>query len=220
VGLPYIKIKRELALDSLNLFIVKDRMLRKQREISISKKSKLQVGLLLNLLWCGTVIAQGQPTLSTNRQTTTTTQLAPVVVTATRNETPLTQVPAAVSVVDQSDIQLGQPTIKLDESLNRVPGVFVQNAYNFAQDQRLSIRGFGTRAAFGVREVKLVVDGILETSPDGQTEFDNVDLGAAQRIEVLRGPASSLYGNASGGVISVITEDGPARPFAEAQLFL
>ena len=179
---------------------------------------RIGIGLFLNLLWCGTVIAQGQPTPSTSVPSAPAPQLAPVVVTATRNETPLTQVPAAVSVVDQSDIQLGQPTINLDESLNRVPGVFVQNAYNFSQDQRLSIRGFGTRAAFGVREVKLVVDGILETSPDGQTEFDNVDLGAAQRIEVLRGPASSLYGNASGGVINVITEDGPSRPFAEARI--
>lgn len=139
-------------------------------------------------------------------------------VTATRSETPLTEVPAAVSVVEQTDIQLGQPTVGLDESLNRVPGVFIQNAFNFAQDQRISIRGFGTRAAFGVREIRLLVDGLPETSPDGQSELDNIDLGAAQRIEVLRGPVSSLYGNASGGVISILTEDGPAIPFVETRL--
>ena len=172
-----------------------------------------------------TTQTQTQPPRSTDpaAQPTTpppvgVTTLDPVVVTATRTETPLANVPAAVSVVDQGDIQLGQPTIGLDESLNRVPGVFIQNAFNFSQDQRISIRGFGTRAAFGVREIKLVVDGILETSPDGQSETDNIDLGSAQRIEVLRGPASSLYGNASGGVISVTTEDGPTRPFLETRI--
>ncbi|MGE0824009.1 MAG: TonB-dependent receptor family protein [Candidatus Binatia bacterium] len=148
-------------------------------------------------------------------QTIGTTTLAPVVVTATRSDTPITQVPAAVSVVDKSDIQLGQPTISLDESLNRVPGLFVQNGFNFSQDQRVSMRGFGTRAAFGIREVKFVVDGIPLTSPDGQTDIDDLDMGAVERIEVLRGPVSSLYGNASGGVINIITEDGPTRPFAE-----
>ena len=158
------------------------------------------------------------PPASTTTPQAGVTTLEPVVVTATRSETPLAHVPAAVSVVDQSDIQLGQPTVGLDESLNRVPGVFIQNAFNFSQDQRISIRGFGTRAAFGVREIKLVVDGIIETSPDGQSETDNIDLGSTQRIEVLRGPASSLYGNASGGVLSITTEDGPTRPFAEARL--
>jgi iron complex outermembrane receptor protein len=183
------------------------------------------------LLWYGYVLAQEQPTQAESPtqpeqpaasqppgQPAGVTKLAPVIVTATRGTTPLTEVPAAVSVVEQNDIQLGQPTVGLDESLNRVPGVFSQNSFNFAQDQRISIRGFGTRAAFGVREIRLVVDGLPETSPDGQTELDNVDLGAARRIEVLRGPVSSLYGNASGGVISILTEDGPARPFAETRL--
>lgn len=162
---------------------------------------------------------EGQATSALSTETAATvTTLEPVVVTATRSATPLTDVPAAVSVVDQSDIQLGQPTITLDESLNRVPGVFPQNNFNFAQDQRLSIRGFGTRAAFGIREIKLIIDGLPETSPDGQTEIDTLDLGAVRRIEVLRGPASSLYGNASGGVINILTEDGPSRPFLETRL--
>lgn len=154
----------------------------------------------------------------TEQKRATVTTLEPVVVTATRSATPLTDVPAAVSVVEQSDIQLGQPTITLDEALNRVPGLFPQNNFNFSQDQRLSIRGFGTRAAFGIREIKLIVDGLPETSPDGQTEIDTLDLGSVRRIEVLRGPASSLYGNASGGVINIITEDGPSRPFLETRL--
>lgn len=169
--------------------------------------------------------AQGGPSAHTTQPATPppgagggVTKLDPVVVTATRSTTPLTNVPAAVSVIDRSDIQLGQPTIGLSESLNHVPGVFAQNSFNYAQNQRISIRGFGTRAAFGVREIKILVDGIPETQPDGQTQLDNIDLGATQRIEVLRGPASSLYGNASGGVISLMTEDGPARPFLETRL--
>ncbi|GIX48259.1 MAG: TonB-dependent receptor [Candidatus Tectimicrobiota bacterium] len=144
-------------------------------------------------------------------------RLPPVVVTAPRVATPLLEVPAAISVVEQEAIQLGQQTIGLDEALGRVPGVFPQNRFNFAQDLRLSIRGFGARAAFGIRGIKILVDGIPETLPDGQSQVDSLDLGSAQRIEVLRGPTSALYGNASGGVISILTEDGPPRPFVEAR---
>jgi iron complex outermembrane recepter protein len=191
------------------------------------KWPKRLASALLLLLWSSHGLAQQQPvqtevpTLSTtpaSDELGSVTTLEPIVVTSTRSDTPLSDVPAAVSIVNSRDIQLGQPTIGLDESLNRVPGVFIQNAFNFAQDQRISIRGFGTRAAFGVREIRLVIDGIPETSPDGQTELDNIDLGAIRRMEVLRGPASSLYGNASGGVINILTEDGPATPFAETRL--
>ena len=143
--------------------------------------------------------------------------LQPVVVTAPRVATPITDVPAAISVVDKTAIQSGQPTIGLDESLVRVPGVFTQNRFNFAQDLRFSIRGFGARAAFGIRGIKILVDGIPETLPDGQSDLDSLDLGAVQRVEVLRGPTSALYGNASGGVINIVSEDGPARPFVEAR---
>ena len=160
--------------------------------------------------------SQTQPAGTTAQ--TSPTVLEPVIVTTTRSATSLAEVPAAVSVIDQSDIQLGLPTVGFEEPLNRVPGVFTQNSANFAQDFRLSIRGFGTRTAFGVREVKVLVDGIPETSPDGQTQLDNIDLGAARRIEVLRGPSSSLYGNASGGVINILTEDGPTTPFLETRL--
>jgi iron complex outermembrane receptor protein len=145
------------------------------------------------------------------------TALEPVVVTAPRVATPLTQVPAAISVVEQNDVQQGQPTVGLDESLVRVPGVFLQNRFNFAQDLRVSIRGFGARAAFGIRGIRILVDGIPETLPDGQSQVDSLDLGSVQRVEVLRGPTSALYGNASGGVINMVTEDGPARPFVEAR---
>src|SRR5690606_16739820 len=132
--------------------------------------------------------------------------LEEIVVTATRLETTLDQVPAAVSVVSKDDIQLGRQQLALDESLSRVPGLFMQNRYNFAQDLRVSIRGFGARANFGIRGVKILVDGIPETLPDGQGSVDSIDLGATSQIEVIRGPSSTLYGNASGGVISLTTE--------------
>jgi len=144
--------------------------------------------------------------------------LDPVTVTATRLPELLADVPAAISVVEQGEIQDARPTVNLDESLDRVPGVFVQSSGNFAQDVRVQIRGFGTRAGFGTREIKVLVDGLPLTLPDGQTQLDDVDLAAMARIEVVRGPASALYGNASGGVIQFFTEDGPATPGAEVRL--
>jgi iron complex outermembrane receptor protein len=147
-----------------------------------------------------------------------TTPLDEIVVTATRLETPLNHVPAAISVVNENDIQLGRQQLALDEALSRVPGVFMMDRYNFAQDLRISIRGFGSRANFGIRGVKILVDGIPETLPDGQGSVDSVDLGTASQIEVIRGPSSTLYGNASGGVINVTTESPPQQPFAEVRL--
>jgi iron complex outermembrane recepter protein len=140
-------------------------------------------------------------------------ELEPIIVTAPRVSIPMYKFPAAISVVGKDDIQLGQPTLSLGESLVRVPGVFIQDRFNFAQDVRISIRGFGARAAFGIRGIKILVDGIPLTLPDGQSQVDTIDLGATQRIEVIRGSISALYGNASGGVISIITEEGPTQPF-------
>ena len=146
------------------------------------------------------------------------TPLEEIIVTATLIERSLDNVPAAVTVVGQDDIQLGRQQLALDEALSRVPGLFMQNRYNFAQDLRVSIRGFGARAQFGIRGIKVLVDGIPETLPDGQGSVDSIDLGASSQIEVIRGPSSSLYGNASGGVISVISERGSAEPFAQLRV--
>jgi iron complex outermembrane recepter protein len=144
--------------------------------------------------------------------------LEPVVVTASRLPQPLTEVGASVSVVEKLDIQGAQKTVGLEEALDRVPGVLVQSSQDFAQDVRIQIRGFGTRSPFGIREIKVLMDGIPITEPDGQTQLDDVDLGAIQSIEVLRGPAGALYGNASGGVIEFFTEDAPPVPTAEVIL--
>lgn len=132
-------------------------------------------------------------------------QLDTVVVTATRIATPLKKVPAAVSVFKASPLDATRQQTSLQEYLLQMPGVFTQNATNYAQDLRISIRGFGARAAFGIRGIKLIVDGIPETTPDGQGQLDNLNLGIIDKIEVLKGPSSSLYGNASGGVIAIST---------------
>ena len=148
------------------------------------------------------------PFLTLYGQTPDTTKpytLPPTTVSVTRAELPLTKVPLAISTVDRSQISRAKPTWGLDEALANVPGVFVANRYNFSQDQRISIRGFGARSAFAVRGIKILVDGIPQTLPDGQGQLTNLELGEVDRIEVLRGSASALFGNASGGVISIWT---------------
>lgn len=139
-----------------------------------------------------------------------------IVVTATRMESRIREVPRSVSVVGQDRIQNGTQQLGLDEALAVVPGLYMQNRYNFSQDLRISLRGFGARSSFGIRGIRIYVDGIPETLPDGQGQVDSIDLGSTSSIEVLRGPASSLYGNASGGVIAIETELADTAPFIEA----
>ena len=138
--------------------------------------------------------------------------LDPVTVTATRSAERLLDVPASADIVSGTTIRDGQPAISLSESLVRVPGLFAANRNNYAQDLQLSSRGYGARATFGVRGVRLYQDDIPVTMPDGQGQTGSFSLFSAQRIEVLRGPFSTLYGNASGGVVSVYTEDGTPEP--------
>ena len=139
--------------------------------------------------------------------------LKPIEVTATRSAKPVQNIPNAVARIEKKDIQGGQPALTLDESLSILPGLFFQNPYNFAQGLRVSIRGFGARSPFGIRGIKILVDDIPQTLPDGISQLDSVDPGIIDHIEVLRGPSASLYGNASGGVISIYTENGPDSPF-------
>jgi iron complex outermembrane recepter protein len=135
-----------------------------------------------------------------------------VVVTATRNPRPSLEIPASVDRVYDEEIRQGRPQVNLSESLGGVPGILVQNRQNYAQDLQVQSRGFGARATFGVRGIRLIADGIPASMPDGQGQAATFALGSAERIEVLRGPFSSMYGNASGGVISVDTEAGPSVP--------
>jgi iron complex outermembrane receptor protein len=142
--------------------------------------------------------------------------LPDLIVTVTRSTEPVTKVPAAVGVVDKRDIQGAQSTLGLDEALNNIPGVYVANRYNYSVDQRLTIRGFGARSNFGIRGVKIVLDGIPQTLPDGQGQLTNVDFANLRSIEVLRGSSSSLYGNASGGVVSLQSETAGPGPFSQS----
>lgn len=141
--------------------------------------------------------------------------LEPVVVEATRLELRPLEVPAAVSVVDQRILQTGSAQLSINEALQTVPGVFVLNPYNYAQDSRIAIRGFGARSDFGIRGVRLIVDGIPATLPDGQAGVDGIDLGSAGRMEIIRGSAAAIYGPASGGVIRIETESAPNGSFVE-----
>jgi iron complex outermembrane receptor protein len=142
-----------------------------------------------------------------------------VVITATRVPQPSLEIPASVDRLYADEIREGRPQVNLSESLGRVPGIVVQNRQNYAQDLQISSRGFGARATFGVRGIRLIADGIPATMPDGQGQAATFALGSAERIEVLRGPFSSLYGNAAGGVIVVETEDPPQQPAVAGDLF-
>ena len=136
----------------------------------------------------------------------------PVVVTATRNETRVFDAPAAITAVDSETLRAAGPMVNLSEALVRVPGLTVLNRQNFSQDLQLSVRGFGSRSTFGIRGVRLIIDGIPATMPDGQGQASSVSLPSAARIEVLRGPLALLYGNAAGGVVQVFTDAGAAQP--------
>ncbi|EAB1726295.1 TonB-dependent receptor [Salmonella enterica] len=162
----------------------------------ISVRQRLYPALLLPLTFSPVL----QAASASNEQT--------MIVTATPQTVSELDTPAAVSVIEGEDMRLATPLVNLSETLTSVPGLQVQNRQNYAQDLQISIRGFGSRSAFGVRGIRLYVDGIPATMPDGQGQISNIDINSIQDVEVLRGPFSALYGNASGGVINVTTETG------------
>ena len=145
------------------------------------------------------ILFPNQNIQSQNLSQTTTITLEEVSLRASKFDTPRNVLPFSLSAINLKNVQPMHQQLSLQEYLGVVPGLFSLNANNYAQDLRISIRGFGARAAFGIRGIKIIVDGIPETTPDGQGQLDNLPLGLLQNIEVLRGPSSSLYGNASGG---------------------
>jgi iron complex outermembrane receptor protein len=128
-----------------------------------------------------------------------------VVITGSVSPRTLDDAPAGLAVVDEAALRNGGPMVNLSEALGGVPGLVVANRNNYAQDLQISSRGFGARAGFGVRGLRLYSDGIPATMPDGQGQVSHFDLAGTQRIEVLRGPFSVLYGNSSGGVIATFS---------------
>jgi iron complex outermembrane receptor protein len=154
------------------------------------------------------LLCSGAFTTAAGAQQTDAT-LGEVVVSGNRSEQRRFDVPGAIDAVEVDPMRLGSPLVNLSELMSAVPGVQVRNRENYAQDLQLSVRGFGTRSTFGVRGVRILIDGIPATMPDGQGQVSSISLTSAKRIELLRGPLAQLYGNAAGGVLQVFTKDPP-----------
>lgn len=177
-------------------------------------------GAAFRFLWlaaCAPVAAQAQGARrdTTVRDSTAAVQMAPITVSTSRAAVAGDRVPNATAELDRAAIARGRSTLGLDEALALVPGVFAANRYNFSLDDRISIRGFGARSAFAVRGITVLLDGIPQTLPDGQGQLTNLELGEADRIEILRGSASALFGNSAGGVISIWSDPVPPQHATE-----
>lgn len=165
------------------------------------------LALAAMLVAAGAAQAQAS-TSSTTTSTSSAGALQPVVISGAAAGQDTWQGAATADVVDGAELRDGQLQINLSEGMGRVPGLVIRNRQNYAQDLQVSIRGYGARATFGVRGVRLFVDGIPASAPDGSGQVSNFPLGSADRIEVVRGPFSSLYGASSGGAILLYTQDG------------
>ena len=140
------------------------------------------------------------------------TSLSPTVVTATRSEAKSFDLPVSIDVVGQETLHDAKVGASISEVSQRIPGVVINNRNNYAQELAVSSRGFGARSAFGVKGVRLYIDGIPLNTPDGQGQSGSITLDSIQQLEFLRGPFSALYGNSSGGVVQAITKDGVKDP--------
>jgi iron complex outermembrane receptor protein len=167
------------------------------------------------LLCAGLAVRQasaGEAPPATSESPAAGVTLPVVQVNASRLDIPAFDIPAALSVVKVDTASAGQPGVNLSEALVGVPGILARDRQNYAQDEQISIRGFGARSTFGVRSIRLFVDGIPATLPDGQGQVSHFNLDSADRVEVLRGPFAVLYGNAAGGVVQLWSADGTAVP--------
>lgn len=164
------------------------------------------------------LILQSVFVLGAQSDTLLTSRLDSVVVSTARLPAPKIRTPYSIHQLGAADWQNGRQHLSLAPALNQLPGLIVLNPTNFAQDLRLSVRGFGARSAFGIRGIQIWVDGLPETTPDGQGQVDNLDGGLIAGADLLSGPASGLYGNAAGGVIQLETEAPPETAMAEARL--
>lgn len=142
-------------------------------------------------------------------------KLEEVIISVTKIKDSLVNTPFSVSIKNFSTFQKSAEQFNISEYIEDVPGIFISNDNNYAQDSRISIRGFGSRANFGIRGIKLIVDGVPETTPDGQSQIDNLNLEIIEKIEVIRGVGSSLYGNSSAGIIKIKTLQELQNSFAK-----
>lgn len=177
--------------------------------MSISRRSTDRIG-------AGVALAAACASLGVAAQSpepaATVAALDTITVTATRVEQPAFEVPASLDVVEGAALNQDTLGVNLAEGLAAIPGVIARDRQNYAQDTQISIRGFGSRATFGIRGLRVYLDGIPATQPDGQSQVSHFNLATAERVEVLRGPFSTLYGNSSGGVIQMFTADGGDAP--------
>ena len=153
------------------------------------------------------------PMLTAQLDTLLSDTVDELLITASRISTSVDKLPAASFTYEAAAQQQIMQQNSLQEFVRKTPGLFTLNANNYAQDLRISLRGFGSRASFGIRGIKLLVDGVPETTPDGQGQLDNLNLAIIEKIEVLNGPSSALYGNASGGIINITTTEKIDRNF-------
>ncbi len=159
------------------------------KRVAAGGETALSGALLATLLWAPLVLSAQET----------------VVITASGAERRVFDTPYAVGVVSADELRAAGPLVNLSEVLGRVPGIVANNRSNYAQDLQITSRGFGARASFGVRGLRLYSDGIPASGPDGQGQVSHFDLAGASRLEVLRGPFSALYGSSSGGVISLVS---------------
>ena len=150
---------------------------------------------------------------------TATNELKEIIVQSGRLEQKQFDAPASVYTIDADTLRSSGPQVNISDVLNRAPGVVALNRNNYAQDVQISIRGFGSRAAFGVRGIRLITDGIPASMPDGQGQTSTVSMTSTDRMEVLTGPLAQLYGNASGGVIQTFTREAGEKPEAQVNLY-
>ena len=135
------------------------------------------------------------------------TELDTVIIEASRSGKSELDIPLSVDFINAEQINLGEQGRTLGESLFPVTGVFLDDRFNPSVGEKINIRGIGSRASFGVRGIKILLDDIPLTMPDGQAELNNIDLGSEGTVEIIKGPSSALYGNAAGGVINIKTEE-------------
>ncbi len=170
---------------------------------------------VVTLLMAVTTLNPWTPEIAAQEPLDSVIPMDSILVNVLRGTVGLNRAPYAVSVSSGQALQLGNTGFSLDEALQRIPGLQVQNRYNYTVGERISIRGFGARSQFGARGIKILVDGIPATMADGQSTLDHLDIGSLGRVEVLRGPAAAIYGNGGGGVLSFETAAPPNVPIRQ-----